>query len=124
MKNELKYIQIKSTTKSNGITLIALVITIVVLLILAGVSIAMLTGNNGIITQANEAKIQTVLAGVRETIQLEKQSAYMNNNELTPEILLVDRKVRRIIHQGEDEKYHMYLQLSIEVIFTFLCRII
>ena len=39
-----------------GITLIALVITIIVLLILAGVSIAMLTGNNGILTQASNAK--------------------------------------------------------------------
>lgn len=39
-----------------GITLIALVITIIVLLILAGVTIATLTGNNGILTKANEAK--------------------------------------------------------------------
>ena len=39
-----------------GITLIALVITIIVLLILAGVSIAMLTGQNGILTQAQNAK--------------------------------------------------------------------
>ena len=39
--------------EGKGITLIALVVTIVVLLILAGASIAMLTGNNGIITQAN-----------------------------------------------------------------------
>ena len=38
-----------------GITLIALVITIIVLLILAGVSIAMLTGENGILNQANKA---------------------------------------------------------------------
>ena len=38
----------KENTK--GITLIALVITIIILLILAGVSIAMLTGNNGILT--------------------------------------------------------------------------
>ena len=37
---------------NNGITLIALIITIIVLLILAGVSIAMLTGDNGILTQA------------------------------------------------------------------------
>ena len=41
---------------NKGITLIALVITIIVLLILAGVSIAMLTGNNGILTRANDAK--------------------------------------------------------------------
>ena len=39
-----------------GITLIALVITIIVLLILAGVSIAMLTGQNGILTQAQNSK--------------------------------------------------------------------
>ena len=43
----------------NGITLIALVITIIVLLILAGVSIAMLTGQNGILTQAQNAKNKT-----------------------------------------------------------------
>ena len=42
-------------TNNKGITLIALVITIIVLLILAGVSIAMLTGSNGILTQANRA---------------------------------------------------------------------
>ena len=45
--------------KENGITLVALVVTIVVLLILAGVSIAMLTGQNGILTQANNAKSNT-----------------------------------------------------------------
>ena len=45
--------------RKNGITLIALVVTIVVLLILAGVSISMLLGENGIITQANESKTET-----------------------------------------------------------------
>ena len=54
MKEEIKR-KIKSK-KERGITLIALVITIIVLLILAGVSIAMLTGQNGILTQANKSK--------------------------------------------------------------------
>lgn len=49
----------KREKKQKGITLIGLVITIVVLLILAGVSIAMLTGNNGILTQAQKAKTET-----------------------------------------------------------------
>ena len=50
-------------TKENfGITLIALVITIIILLILEGVSIAMLTGNNGILTQAKLAKENTAEA--------------------------------------------------------------
>ena len=49
-----------------GITLIALVVTIIVLIILAGVSIAMLIGENGIITQAQRAKENTELAQEEE----------------------------------------------------------
>ena len=49
--------EIKSKKKKNsGITLIALVITIIVLIILAGVSINLVLGNNGIIARAREAK--------------------------------------------------------------------
>ena len=51
---------------ANGITLIALVITIIVLLILAGVSIAMLTGQNGILTQAQNSKQATELKSAEE----------------------------------------------------------
>ena len=58
--------------KEKGITLIALVVTIVVLLILAGVSISMLTGENGIITQANNAKKQTEHSKVEEGMYLKK----------------------------------------------------
>ena len=57
-------------TNNKGITLIALVITIIVLLILAGVSIAMLTGQNGILTQANNAGTQTRDADIKEAIAL------------------------------------------------------
>lgn len=56
--------------EQKGITLIALVITIIVLLILAGVSIAMLTGQNGILTQANNSKTETVKAEAIEKINL------------------------------------------------------
>ena len=52
-----------------GITLIALVITIIVLLILAGVSIAKLTGQNGILTQANNAKDETEQANAKEKVE-------------------------------------------------------
>ncbi len=57
--------------KEKGITLIALVITIIVLLILASVTIATLTGENGILTRANEAKEQTEIASVKEQAQLD-----------------------------------------------------
>ena len=49
----------KKTRENKGITLIALVITIIVLLILAGVAIAMLSGENGILRKAAEAKTKT-----------------------------------------------------------------
>ena len=56
---------------NNGITLIALVITIIVLLILAGVTIATLMGDNGILTKANDAKRETEIAEVKERAQLD-----------------------------------------------------
>ena len=56
---------------NNGITLIALVITIIVLLILAGVTIATLMGDNGILTKANDAKKETEIAEVKERAQLD-----------------------------------------------------
>ena len=56
--------------EKKGITLIALVITIIVLLILAGVSIAMLTGQNGILTQAQSAKTVTSKEGAREKLNI------------------------------------------------------
>ena len=60
----------KLTKKSEkAITLIALVITIIVLLILAGVSIAMLTGDNGILNKADTARKNTEMANVRELAQ-------------------------------------------------------
>ena len=55
---------------NKGITLIALVITIIVLLILAGVSIAMLTGNNGILTQADNAQTASLKAEAEEAVKM------------------------------------------------------
>lgn len=59
---------------NKGITLIALVITIIVLLILAGVSIAMLTGNNGILTQASTAQKNTDRENAIEKINVALQA--------------------------------------------------
>ena len=64
--------------ESKGITLIALVITIIVLLILAGVSIAMLTGENGILTQAQKAKEETENAQAVEEDRLDEYEDYIN----------------------------------------------
>ena len=59
-----------SMKENKGITLVALVVTIIVLLILAGITIAMLTGENGIIRKAFEAKEATEYAQIEEEVAL------------------------------------------------------
>ena len=88
----MKKVSIKNKVNTNiesGITLIALVVTIIVLLLLAGISIQMLTGDNGILKRAAEAKketeIQQIIENARIDIintQLSKQSGVITDNEL------------------------------------------
>lgn len=68
---------------NKGITLIALVITIIVLLILAGVTIAMLTGKNGILTKANDATTATGQAEAEEAVKLALATILANKNDPT-----------------------------------------
>lgn len=82
MENERNTKQLIKT--SNGITLIALVITIIVLLILAGVTIATLTGDNGILTQAGNAKEQTEKADIIERAKIEIVGVQSENNGELP----------------------------------------
>ena len=56
--------------KEKGITLVALVVTVIILLILASVTLSMLTGENGIIAKAREAKEKTEIAAWEERIDL------------------------------------------------------
>ena len=65
--------------KKNGITLIALVVTIVVLLILAGVSIAMITGDNSIFLKAKQAKTEQIKAEMKEALILELMGLQTEN---------------------------------------------
>ena len=66
--------------KERGITLIALVITIVILIILAGVTIATLMGDNGLITKAQEAKKMQEVASIKEKIKIEILGKQVENN--------------------------------------------
>ena len=70
MKMKQKNTTEKAKKQNKGITLIALVITIIVLLILAGVTIATLTGDNGLLTKAGEAKNASEKANIHEKVQL------------------------------------------------------
>ena len=78
LKNKRKNKELE--VKENGITLIALVITIIVLLILAAVSIATLTGENGILTRADDAKTNTEIGEEKEAIGLAYNGAMAENN--------------------------------------------
>ena len=66
--------------RNNGITLIALVVTIIVLLILAGISIAMLSGNNGILQKATIAKENTDREAIIETAKMDILSKQTENH--------------------------------------------
>ena len=65
--------------QAKGITLIALVITIIVLLILAGVTISMLTGENGILKQATSAKDKTDKSEFEEQVKLAVMASKVND---------------------------------------------
>ena len=67
---------IRKKERQEGITLIALVVTIVVLLILAGTSIAMLTGDNGIITNAQKSQMENTKSEVIEKMNMAYNAAY------------------------------------------------
>lgn len=61
---------LKHIYNQNGITLIALVVTIIVLIILAGISINLILGENGIITKTNEAKVENEKGRYKEEINI------------------------------------------------------
>ncbi|MFQ9297486.1 MAG: type II secretion system protein [Clostridia bacterium] len=69
----------KICKNNKGITLIALVVSIIVLLILAGISISMLTGQNGILNGATETKEKTDYAKEKEEISLAITTSKMEN---------------------------------------------
>ena len=73
--------------KIKGVTLIALAVTIIVMLILAGVTISALTGNSGIATKANEARYRNMAGQIKEIISIKisemKAEALENNTSFT-----------------------------------------
>lgn len=89
--------------KQAGITLIALVVTIIVLLVLAGVTITMLTGNNGIILRAKEAKLKTELTGLKEELETFKISKQMENKEFQESSLIAGKNLLRYNTKNESE---------------------
>ena len=96
--------------REKGITLIALVITTIVLLILAAVSIATLTGQNGILSRAGGAKEKNEIASVKEQARLdisnyiaEKLKNGEDSKVNTPEKV---QEILRLANQNNENKYY------------------
>ena len=82
------------------------------MLILVGISIAIFNGENGILTRASDAKIETVVATVKENLYLEQIEKVIDDKEVTPESLLAEKKVKRTVQQSEDGNYYIYYALK------------
>ena len=89
--------------ESKGITLIALVITIIILLILAGVTIATLTGDNGILKKAGDAKTQTEQAKEDENLKIAIAGSYGTDGKLNLKDLKDNLENQGISYTGGNE---------------------
>ena len=94
--------------KNKGITLIALVITIIVLLILAGVTIAAVSGENGLLNKAEQAMEEHKKAAAEEQIKL-KLNEWKIEKEQNPDSVLEDFLKNRFgednVSKNEDNTY-------------------
>ena len=102
-----------------GITLIALVITIIVLLILAGVAIAMLSGKNGILSNAKDSAKETAISSAKEQIGLivnEAITDYYKNvyveDNTTGNNASVQKAVVAALNDGEKIKEDSYQHIT------------
>ena len=94
--------KMKFYKKNFGITLIALVVTIIVLLILAGISISMLTGQNGILNRAAEAKEKTEDANKEEQRKLAQAEALMSTEDTVYNGIKIPKGFAPTKIEGED----------------------
>ena len=118
--------KLKRNKGTEGITLIALVVTVVVLLILAGIALNLVLGNNGIIKKAIDAKIQTEKTRLKEEADLIKADLIIEEkigrNSFT-RLTLAEKiqeqmggtlKGPKVI--TKDGKYDIYVKSDLEII--------
>ena len=80
--------------RENGVTLIALAVTIIVMLILAGATISILTGNSGITTNASKAKTKSYLADIKEEYELYLSEKRMDDEYDLDTLYANDKTIR------------------------------
>ena len=84
----------KKLKNKNGVTLIALAVTIIIMLILAGVTISTLTGNSGITTKASKAKTKSYLANIKEEYELYLSEKRMDDEYDLDTLYANDKTIR------------------------------
>ena len=108
----------RKITDKSGITLIALVITIIVLLILAGVTIDMLSGENGILKQVSNAKSSSEIEGKKEKIKLALTAAMINENHKIEEGKLEEELKKYFDEVSVKRNNGFIIKVDGEVYFT------
>ena len=114
MKNENNNITKKSLNFNHeneldrGITLLALVITIIVLIILSVVTYNLTFGESGIITRANEAKYMTILAQFKDEVELFKAEKLLKNPDFNANSLTAGYNELNYEPQPEGETGTIY----------------
>lgn len=101
--------------KEKAITLIALIITIIILLILAGVSIAALSGR-GIFANANKAKLETKRAQIEEWLKLKVMEEQINNPTGTSQEIIP--KVKDNVDNNKSELLKMGKNVAVDANVT------
>lgn len=108
----------RNVKSTRGITLIALVITIIILLILAGISIASLTGDNGILTKADTAKEENRAATIEEEKNLWKSNQVADQIIGETEVQKLGELLEQLQNEElitEEEKYTIIVEGEITI---------
>lgn len=108
----------RNAKSTRGITLIALVITIIILLILAGISIASLTGDNGILTKADTAKEENRAATIEEEKNLWKSNQVADQIIGETEVQKLGELLEQLQNEElitEEEKYTIIVEGEITI---------
>ena len=94
--------------KQKGITLIALVVTIVVLLILAGVTLNLLLDENGIITKSKDARTETRISQIEDEVEMWKQHNFINKEsnqaQESADTMLANLISRKLLTEDEIDR--------------------
>ena len=87
---------------SSGVTIIALIITIIVLLILAGVTISMIVGDNGILNQATRASEEMAQSSAEEKVNVEVLGSYGTDGTINIDLLNENlQNIENLTYNGE-----------------------